>query len=122
VVPALMRFRPELIVVASGFDGSGVDPLGRMMITSDGYRAMTRMLTNAARDLCGGRLVMTHEGGYSAMYVPYCGLAVLEEMSGTKTHVSDPWAPLMANWGGQTLQPHQQAVIAAAAQLVKDIK
>jgi len=117
-----MRFRPEQIVVASGFDGSGVDPLGRMIITSDGYRAMSRMLTNAARDLCGGRLVMTHEGGYSAMYVPYCGLAVLEAMSGIKTHVSDPWAPLMANWGGQALQPHQQAVIAAAAQLVKDIK
>jgi acetoin utilization deacetylase AcuC-like enzyme len=121
VIPALTRFRPELIVVASGFDGSGVDPLGRMMITSDGYRAMTRMLMGAARDLCGNRLVMTHEGGYSAMYVPYCGLAVLEEMSGTKTHVNDPWAPLMANWGGQALQPHQQAVIAAAAQLVKDI-
>jgi acetoin utilization deacetylase AcuC-like enzyme len=122
VVPALMRFRPELIVVASGFDGSGVDPLGRMMITSDGYRAMTRMLMAAARDLCGGRLVMTHEGGYSQTYVPYCGLAVLEEMSGTRTHVNDPWAPLMANWGGQALQPHQQAVIAAAAQLLKDIK
>jgi acetoin utilization deacetylase AcuC-like enzyme len=122
VAPALLRFRPELIVVASGFDGSGVDPLGRMMITSEGYRAMTRMLMTAARDLCGGRLVMTHEGGYSQTYVPYCGLAVLEEMSGVKTHVSDPWAPLMANWGGQALQPHQQAVIAAAAQLVKDIK
>ena len=44
MAPALLRFRPELIVVASGFDGSGVDPLGRMMITSEGYRAMTRML------------------------------------------------------------------------------
>jgi hypothetical protein len=64
---------------------------------------------------------MTHEGGYSQMYVPYCGLAVLEEMSGIKTHVADPWAPLMANWGGQTLQPHQQAVISAAAGLLDRI-
>ncbi len=121
VIPALHKFKPELIVVPSGFDGSGVDPLGRMMVTSEGYRAMTRMLMRAAADLCGGRIVMTHEGGYSQMYVPYCGLAVLEEMSGVKTHVEDPWAPLMAKWGGQALQPHQQAVIAAAAALVKKI-
>jgi acetoin utilization deacetylase AcuC-like enzyme len=121
VIPALVRYRPELIVVPSGFDGSGVDPLGRMMITSEGYRAMTRMLMKAADELCGGRIVMTHEGGYSQMYVPYCGLAVLEEMAGVKTHVADPWAPLMANWGGMGLQPHQQAVISAAAKLVQSI-
>jgi acetoin utilization deacetylase AcuC-like enzyme len=121
VVPALKRFRPELIVVPSGFDGSGVDPLGRQMVSSEGYRAMTRMLLAAAEELCQGRLVMTHEGGYSAMYVPYCGLAVLEEMSGVKTPVEDPWAPLMAGWGGQNLQPHQAALIDQAARLVEGI-
>jgi acetoin utilization deacetylase AcuC-like enzyme len=121
VIPALVRYRPELIVVPSGFDGSGVDPLGRMMITSEGYRAMTRMLMKAADDLCDGRMVMTHEGGYSQVYVPYCGLAVLEEMTGIKTHVEDPWAPLMANWGGMGLQPHQQALISEAAKLVQSI-
>ena len=30
VVPALRAFRPELIIVASGFDASAYDPLGRM--------------------------------------------------------------------------------------------
>jgi acetoin utilization deacetylase AcuC-like enzyme len=121
VIPALRRFKPELIVVPSGFDGSGVDPLGRQMVSSEGYRAMTRMLLSAADELCQGRLVMTHEGGYSAMYVPYCGLAVLEEMSGIKTPVEDPWAPLMAGWGGQDLQPHQAALIDQAARLVEGI-
>ncbi len=33
VMPALKRFKPELIVVPSGFDGSGVDPLGRQMVS-----------------------------------------------------------------------------------------
>jgi len=122
VIPALRKFRPELIVVPSGFDGSGVDPLGRMMISSDAYRTMTKMLLEAADELCGGRLVMTHEGGYSAMYVPYCGLAVLEEMSGVHTGVADPWAPLMADWGQQDLQPHQASLIAQAAELLSGIK
>lgn len=46
----------------------------------------------AAADLCAGRLVMSHEGGYSAVYVPFCGVAVLEAMSDIKTEVEDPFA------------------------------
>ena len=122
VIPALYKFKPELIVVPSGFDASGVDPLGRMMVSSEGYRKMTRLLMKAADDLCGGRLVMSHEGGYSSMYVPYCGLAVMEELSGIRTHVEDPWAPLMANWGQMDVQPHQAQLIEQAAKLVDNIK
>ena len=121
VLPALSRFKPELIVVPSGFDASGVDPLGRMMVSSEGYRRMTALLMKAADALCGGRLVMSHEGGYSAMYVPYCGLAVLEEMTGIRTGVEDPWAAHMAKWGQQALQPHQDQAIAAAAKLATAI-
>ena len=114
VIPALHAFRPELIVVASGFDGSLYDPLGRMMLYSDTYRAMTQMLMSAADALCGGRLVMSHEGGYAPTYVPFCGLAVMEELSGVKTGVDDPMAARAATAGGQDLQPHQDAVIARA--------
>ncbi|MCL4068409.1 class II histone deacetylase [Pseudomonas sp. GX19020] len=121
VLPALERYRPDLIVVPSGFDACAVDPMGRMMVTSEGYRQMTAMLMEAADRLCGGRLMMSHEGGYSAMYAPYCGLAVLEEMSGIRTHVSDPWAE-HAGWGQQELQPHQAAMIADAAALLDSIR
>jgi acetoin utilization deacetylase AcuC-like enzyme len=121
VLPALCRFKPELIIVPSGFDASGVDPLGRMMVTSEGYRAMTKLLMKAADDLCGGRLVMSHEGGYSQMYVPYCGLAVMEELTGIRTAIEDPWKPHMAQWGQQALQPHQQQAISAASRLMDAI-
>lgn len=121
VLPALDRYRPDLIVVPSGFDACAVDPMGRMMVTAEGYRQMTSMLMEAADRLCGGRLLMSHEGGYSAMYAPYCGLAVLEEMSGTRTHVNDPWEPHAA-WGQQELQPHQAAMIDDAAALLDAIR
>jgi acetoin utilization deacetylase AcuC-like enzyme len=111
VVPALHAFRPELIVVPSGFDGSMYDPLGRMMAYSETYRAMTRMLMAAAGELCGGRLVLSHEGGYAPVYVPFCGLAVMEELCGVKTPVDDPMAASTAAAGGQALQPHQDALI-----------
>jgi acetoin utilization deacetylase AcuC-like enzyme len=117
VVPALRAFRPELIVVPSGFDGSIYDPLGRMMAYSETYRAMTRTLMGAADELCAGRLVLSHEGGYAPLYVPFCGLAVLEELSGVKTAVNDPMAPRAAAAGGQELQPHQDVVIRRAESL-----
>ena len=117
VLPALHAYRPELIVVASGFDGSLYDPLGRMMLYSETYRAMTRMLMDAADAVCGGRLVLSHEGGYAPTYVPFCGLAVLEELSGHKTAVTDPMAVRAATAGGQELQPHQNDVIRAAERL-----
>ncbi len=39
--------------------------------------------------LCGGRLVMVHEGGYSEAYVPFCGHAVIEALAGVRTEVED---------------------------------
>ena len=122
VLPALRRFKPDLIVVACGFDASAADPLGRMMVTSDGYRQLTALLMAQAEELCGGRIMMTHEGGYSAHYVPYCGLAVLEQLSGVPTGVVDPFLTQFQGFGQQGLQPHQSTAIDAAAALVADIK
>lgn len=122
VLPALERYKPDLVVVPCGFDASGVDPLGRMMVSSEGYRNMTAMLMEAADKHCAGRLVMTHEGGYSEMYVPYCGLAVLEQLSGIKTDIEDPWQPLMSDWGQISLQAHQAEAVERAAALLDRIK
>jgi acetoin utilization deacetylase AcuC-like enzyme len=121
VLPALRAFRPELILVPSGFDGSMYDPLGRMMAYSETYRLMTRLLMEAADQLCGGRLVLSHEGGYAPTYVPFCGLAVMEELSGVKTPVNDPLLERAAGAGGQDLQPHQEAAIRHAQTLAESL-
>lgn len=90
VVPALERFQPELIIVACGYDANAVDPLARMLLHSESFRLMTRVVRQAADRLCQGRLVLVHEGGYSEAYVPFCGLATVEELSGVRTAVNDP--------------------------------
>jgi acetoin utilization deacetylase AcuC-like enzyme len=120
VIPALHRFKPEMIMVASGFDSSAFDPLGRMMVTASGYEAMTQLVMQAAEELCDGRVLMTHEGGYNAVYSPFCGLAVLQTLSGQRL-LSDPFAASVEAYPGQDLQPHQAAAIAAAAKLVTAI-
>ncbi|VTM52789.1 deacetylase [Klebsiella pneumoniae] len=90
VIPALARFEPELIIIACGYDANAMDPLARMQLHSDSFRAMTEQVQQAADRLCGGKLVMVHEGGYAESYVPFCGLAVMEALSGIRTEVQDP--------------------------------
>ena len=122
ILPALYAYRPDLIVVASGFDASGLDPLARLMLNSDAYRSLAGRLLTVASDLCGGRLAMTHEGGYSRAYTPFCGLAVLEALSGASTDVVDPFNEYIASFAGQDLQPHQEAVIHEARGLIDRLK
>jgi acetoin utilization deacetylase AcuC-like enzyme len=91
VIPALERFSPEIVLVASGLDASAFDPLGRMQLRSVDYRALTDLLVAATERICAGRLVCCHEGGYSAVYVPYCGAAVVEGLLGIEPVVLDPF-------------------------------
>lgn len=120
VVPAIQRFRPDLVMVSCGFDAGAMDPLGRQMVTSDGFRELTAQVAAAADEVCGGRLVLSHEGGYNPATVPFCGLAVLESLCGKKT-VADPFLPFVSEMAGQDLQPLQQAVIDAAAAHLADL-
>lgn len=96
VAPALAGFAPDLIIIASGLDANGFDPLARMQAHSGTFRALTERAMAAAQALCGGRLVVVHEGGYSEAVVPFCGLAVVETLAGHRTAVDDPTLPMIA--------------------------
>jgi acetoin utilization deacetylase AcuC-like enzyme len=122
VGPAVRNFKPDLVVVPSGFDANAHDPLGRMMLSSKAYRQMTRYVMGLADEVCDGRLVMCHEGGYSSAYVPFCGQAVVEEMSGASKPIDDPFLEPIEDMAGQELQPHQELVINKAAEIAKHIK
>ncbi|MFH1137192.1 MAG: histone deacetylase [Pseudomonadota bacterium] len=64
VLPVGRMFRPELILVSAGFDIHKNDPLGDMLVSNQGFGAMARLLKDLAKEVCGGRLVFTLEGGY----------------------------------------------------------
>ncbi len=119
VLPALHRFRPDLIMVAAGFDACALDPPARMMLTPRGYREIATMLVDAADGLCGGRIVCANEGGYDEAYVPFCTLAVIEVLAGVDQPFGDPFR--FDNLGQQELQPHQETAIKAAEELLGDI-
>ena len=120
MIPALRRFQPELIIVASGLDASAYDPLARQMMHSDGYRDSAGRSWRSRTRSCGGKVVVAHEGGYSQVYVAFCGLAVVETLAGVRT-IDDPYLDMAAGLGGQELQPHQDAMIKESEALVANV-
>ena len=72
-------------------------------------------------NVCDGRLVIEHEGGYSPAYVPYCGLAIIEELSGLSSGVEDPMLEFLRAQGGDELAPHEDAAIARCEPLVEKV-
>jgi acetoin utilization deacetylase AcuC-like enzyme len=117
VAPALMRFRPEVIIVASGLDAAGMDPLARLMLHSSAYRWLTRCLMDVADSVCDGRIAMVHEGGYSPFAAPFCGLAIVETLARVRTEVEDPFLASIQSYG-QALLPHQEEAVRGARDLV----
>jgi acetoin utilization deacetylase AcuC-like enzyme len=115
VEPAMRRFRPDLLAVSSGFDAGGLDPLGRMLLSAAAFGRLTDRVLAIADEVCEGRVVMTHEGGYSDLHAPFCGLRVLERLSGAETDVEDPFGWLDDD-PHQILGPHQEAAIDAAVE------
>jgi acetoin utilization deacetylase AcuC-like enzyme len=109
-LPALRAFKPSMIVVASGYDAGYFDPMSHMLLLANHFRQFTQKMMEVADELCEGRLMVNHEGGYSDFYVPLCGLAVIEELSGFSTPVRDPYAAT-GQVANQELMPHQQEYI-----------
>ncbi|MEU4345324.1 hypothetical protein AB0H00_29415 [Nocardia sp. NPDC023852] len=120
VEPALRAFQPQLVIVASGFDASILDPLARQMVTSGGFQKLTRRMLETAADVCGGRIGFVQEGGYSPHYVPFCGVAVLRELLGEE-FFEDPYTPIVTTQGGDVLLAHEAAAIEDAVPLMAEL-
>jgi acetoin utilization deacetylase AcuC-like enzyme len=82
VVPALADFQPDLIWVSAGYDAHTRDPLSMMQMSTDGFGVLTSRLVQAASELCGGRLLVTLEGGYDLEALAASLLATLGAMAG----------------------------------------
>jgi acetoin utilization deacetylase AcuC-like enzyme len=64
VIPALLDWRPELLLISAGFDAHAADPLANLEWTAEDFAWLTGRLCDVAEDVCEGRVVSTLEGGY----------------------------------------------------------
>jgi len=95
VIPQIVAFNPDIIIVACGYDCAMPDPLASMLAYTQTFRDMTTRIRQTADQVCDGKLVVVHEGGYSEVYVPFCGHAVLEALSGSEITAPDPLEDVM---------------------------
>jgi acetoin utilization deacetylase AcuC-like enzyme len=91
VGPILDRFSPDFLIVSAGQDPAASDPLGRMSVTTEGFRGMTRLLLASAGPACEGRVLAFQEGGYSPDHMPFCTAAIVEALAGLEpSFAADP--------------------------------
>ncbi|HZO23157.1 MAG TPA: histone deacetylase family protein [Steroidobacteraceae bacterium] len=64
-LPALGRFKPQMILISAGFDAHRDDLLGGLALIEDDYVWMTRELMGVAAQHAQGRIVSMLEGGYN---------------------------------------------------------
>jgi len=89
VVPAVNRFQPQLIMVSAGYDGHWADPLAMMQLSVCGFARMVGTVREMAERWCGGRIVISLEGGYNLDALPASVKATFDMLLGKNT-VDDP--------------------------------
>ena len=80
-LPALERFRPQMIFISAGFDAHKDDEMSMLQFTDDDYVWVTRQVKAAAQRLARGRIVSTLEGGYDLRALARCAVKHLEVLA-----------------------------------------
>ena len=89
ILPVLEEYRPQLVLVSAGFDGSARDPLAEMTLSADAFGWMARALRGVADKSAEGRIAMVLEGGYDLVALESGLLAATKGMiDGTAVEIA----------------------------------
>jgi acetoin utilization deacetylase AcuC-like enzyme len=69
---ALLKLKPELILISAGFDAHKLDPIGSLGLETEDFGFFTSMVREVADNLCKGRIVSFLEGGYNPKALAEC--------------------------------------------------
>ncbi len=64
-LPALHKFKPDIILISAGFDAHIEDDMSQVSLTEADYRWITDEIKKIAHEYSEGRIVSVLEGGYS---------------------------------------------------------
>ncbi len=98
--PVALEFNPELVLVSAGFDPYFKDPLGGMEVTGAGFGKLASLIRGIAEQACGGRMLITLEGGYNPEGLSEGVRAVLTALAGPREIGEIPVSPS----AGQVIQ------------------
>ena len=81
-LPALERFKPELIFVSAGFDAHRDDDMSYVSLGDADFRWVTEQIVQIAESTASGRIVSVLEGGYEVNSLARCVEAHLRVLMG----------------------------------------
>ena len=80
VAPAVVRFRPEVIVSMTGLDPHHTDPMSHLQVTTTGLQRAYAKLRDIARAASDGRWLVVTGGGYNIDVLPRMWAVLLATM------------------------------------------
>jgi len=89
LVPVAKRFQPQLILVSAGYDPHWADQLSLMQLSVSGFAGIVNVIKGLADELCGGKLLLSLEGGYHLQALSHSIKATFEVLLG-KSPSPDP--------------------------------
>lgn len=84
LTPVALEYKPELVLVSAGFDPSNQDPLGSMEVSADGFGVLASLVKDIADACCGGRVLLSLEGGYDPQGLRDGVRSVLQALLGSQ--------------------------------------
>ncbi|PSJ17111.1 histone deacetylase family protein [Nitrosomonas supralitoralis] len=81
-LPALNRFKPEMIFVSAGFDAHRDDDMSQVYLSDDDYVWITQQIVSIADQYSQGRVVSVLEGGYELHSLARCVAAHIRVLQG----------------------------------------
>lgn len=79
-IPALNKFKPQMIFISAGFDAHVEDPLAGLALTDHDFVWITQQLMSVADEHADGRIVSMLEGGYSLPALARSATAHIREL------------------------------------------
>ena len=80
-LPALDRFKPEMIFVSAGFDAHEDDDMAQLNLEDGDYVWITRQIKAIAAKYSQGRIVSALEGGYELKSLARCVAAHVQVLA-----------------------------------------
>lgn len=82
IVPAVVRFEPDVIVTQDGVDPHHQDPLAHLQVRMHAFPRLWRVLHDLADQAASGRWVALGGGGYNVDVLPRAWALLFAEMTG----------------------------------------
>jgi acetoin utilization deacetylase AcuC-like enzyme len=80
-VPAINQYKPQFILVSTGFDTHYADQIGNMLLSSRSYLQIFDSLLNRPSRFCQDKMVTVLEGGYNLRFLGKLACATTARMA-----------------------------------------